>query len=101
MFEFIWIHFALPRTAWYEQSDQSRRELEGSWEAVRADSRSQGGLSDGRYHVRGQSDYSTVEVWRFPSTDAAFDHWQRLVAAGYGRCFHSSNCLGAALKEAP
>lgn len=99
--EFIWIHFALPRTSWYEQSEESRRELESSWDAVRADSRSQGASSDGRYHVRGQSDYSTVEVWRFLSADAAFDHWQQLVAAGYGRWFQSSNSLGAALKEAP
>lgn len=100
MSDVIWIHFALPRSAWYEQSENRRAELERRWEEVRAGSRAQGAANGGRYHVRGQSDYSTVEVWRFADADAAFDHWVRLTAAGYGQWFRSSNSLGAGLTEA-
>jgi len=100
MSDVIWIHFALPRTTWYEQSDERREELEGQWAEVQASSRAQGGYGDGPYHVRGQSDYSTVEVWRFPHADAAFDHWLRLTAVGYSQWFKSSNSIGAKLMEA-
>jgi hypothetical protein len=100
MSEVIWIHFALPRTAWYGQSGDRRRELQRQWADVGAVSRGQGASSGGQYHVRGQSDYSTVEVWRFTDAEAAFDHWARLTAAGYSEWFQSSNSLGSALQEA-
>ena len=100
MSDVIWIHFALPRSAWYEQSNERREELERGWDEVGAGSRAQGASNDGPYHVRGQSDYSTVEVWHFEQVDAALDHWLRLTAAGYGQWFRSSNSLGAALTEA-
>lgn len=99
MAETIWIHFALPRSAWYEQPEADRQELERQWEELRAHSLSQGATSDGRYHIRGQSDFSTVEVWRFPDSEAVFDHWQRLTAAGYTRWFRSANSFGARMPE--
>lgn len=97
----VWIHFALPRSAWYEQSHERREELRRGWDKICSGSCARGASNDGRYYVRGQSDYSTVEVWRFANADAAFDHWVRLTAAGYSRWFQSSNSLGATLTEAP
>ncbi len=99
MSDVIWIHFALPRSAWFERSAAERQRWEGSWNEVRAASLAHGASNQGRYHVRGQSDYSTVEVWHFPHADAAFDHWVRLTGAGYSEWFQSSNSIGAALTE--
>jgi len=100
MSEVIWIHFALPRSAWFERSDEERGQLERRWDDVRAASMALGASNHGPYHVRGQSDYSTVEVWHFQNADAAFDHWVRLTEAGYSEWFQSSNSIGAALAEA-
>lgn len=100
MSEVIWIHFALPRSAWFERSEKERERLERRWDDVRAASMALGASNQGPYHVRGQSDYSTVEVWHFQHADAAFDHWARLSAGGYCEWFQSSNSIGASLREA-
>lgn len=100
MADLIWIHFALPRSDWYQEPAQRQDELEGVWDLVRTETLSRGATTEGRFHIRGQSDYSTVEVWHFPDAEAAFDHWARLTSAGYGRWVQSSNCMGANLDEA-
>ncbi|ASR35600.1 hypothetical protein BAY61_12000 [Prauserella marina] len=96
MNDFVWLHYTLPRTTWFELSTVERQALEAGFEECRQRSRVDGAELTGSFHVRGQSDYSHVEVWSFPSAEAAFDHWSRLVAAGYVRCFDYANQLGAA-----
>lgn len=94
MADTLWIHYALPRTAWYELDEDRRRTEQDRWAAVRHASLAAGATSSGAFGVRGQSDFSTVEVWTFPDVDAAYDHWERLTAAGYARWFEAANNLG-------
>lgn len=94
MAEIVWIHYSRPRPAWYELSDTQRRAENSTFAAVRGVSEERGGGRLGSYFVRGQSDYSSVEVWTFPDVDAAFDHWRRLVDAGYATWFEASNNVG-------
>jgi hypothetical protein len=94
MAESIWIHYALPRTAWYELDGAERRGHEERWARVRAASVAAGARTDGPFSVRGQSDFSTVEVWVFPDVDAAYAHWEKLVAEGYAQWFEAANNLG-------
>ena len=58
-----------------------------------------GGKPMGRYHVRGQHDYETVEIWRFDSPEHAFDHWARLSAARYNEWFAFANNIGLPLPD--
>jgi hypothetical protein len=97
MADVVWLHYALARTAWYELDPGEREKLGAAWDEARAASVRAGARTEGGYDVRGQGDYSTVEVWFFPDADAAFDHWSRLVDAGYQRWFEASNAVGAAL----
>lgn len=60
-------------------------------------SQAKGATKVGRWSVRGQSDYSTAEVWFFSDTDAVLAHWDGLVAAGYPVWFATSNVLGSPL----
>ncbi|MEU3270968.1 DUF6616 family protein [Saccharomonospora sp. NPDC006951] len=96
MNDFVWLHYILPRTTWFELSTEEQQALEAGFEDRREQSRAGGAELAGRFHVRGQSDYSHVEVWSFPSAEAAFEHWSRLVASGYVRYFDYANQLGAA-----
>ncbi len=55
----------------------------------------------GTFHARGQGDFSTVELWRFPDMEAAFEHWARMTDSGYAQWFAFTNTVGQSLKEAP
>ena len=46
------------------------------------------------HHVRGQHDFETVEIWSFPSVEAAFDHWVRLTGHAYNEWFAFANNIG-------
>ena len=94
MNDWIWIHYTRARPHWYELDESVRAGKLADWSAIRANSVSQGGVFHGRYHVRGQHDFATVETWNFPSADAAFDHWSRLTRAGYAEWFVSANNIG-------
>ena len=94
MSDWIWINYTRARPHWYELDESLRAAKLAGWNAIRADSTAQGGTCHGRYHVRGQSDYATVETWNFPSADAAFDHWSRLTRDGYAEWFVSANNIG-------
>lgn len=99
MSDLVWIHYSRPRTAWYELDEQRRAGEHTRFVAVRGASRERGGAQLGTFSVRGQSDYSTVEVWTFPDADAAFDHWRRLVDAGYAEWFEAANSVGLRMAE--
>jgi hypothetical protein len=90
----LWIHYALARTAWYELDDSRRGALEETWKRIRTQSLDGGAQTEGVFSVRGQSDFSTVEVWRFPDVEAAYTYWERLTEAGYSQWFESANNLG-------
>ncbi len=94
MADVLWIHYALPRTSWYELPRDRQEELRERWAGVRAASLEAGARTEGAFNVRGQGDFSTVEVWRFPTVEAAYGYWEALTAAGYGRWFESANNVG-------
>jgi hypothetical protein len=94
MSEFIWIHFARPRPHWYGESDTARAAHLRHWDEIADRSRAAGGVHVGRYHVRGQSDFETVEIWQFSTVEQAFDHWTRLTGAGYAEWFGFANTIG-------
>ena len=100
MSDCIWIHYARPRPHWYGLEDTAKQERLATWIAVAAESRRRGGLCHGRYHVRGQHDFETVETWTFPDAEAAFAHWAALSAAGYGEFNAFANNIGLSV-EAP
>jgi hypothetical protein len=95
-----WIHYSRPRTAWYGLDEGTQAEHRRRFDSARATSSERGGRPHGTFFVRGQSDYSRVEIWTFPDVDAAFDHWSRLVDAGYARWFESANNVGLRDEEA-
>lgn len=96
MNEFLWLHYSLPRTSWYELDETERARYEAAFEEQRVLAERAGASRSGRFHVRGQSDYSHVEVWNFPSAEAAFEHWSRMVTAEYAEYFEFANQLGMA-----
>ncbi len=89
----IWIHYARPRPHWYGLDESVKREKLAAWKAVHDSSARNGGVCHGRFHVRGQHDFETVETWRFADAEAAFRHWAALSAAGYGVCHAFGNHL--------
>ncbi|MEU7041987.1 hypothetical protein AB0A77_13130 [Streptomyces varsoviensis] len=97
----VWLHYSLPRTAWFELEPAARARHEEAFRAERDASERLGGRRAGTFHVRGQSDYSEVEIWFFPTAELAFDHWSRLVTAGYTDCFEFSNQVGTADPAGP
>ncbi|MDT5104041.1 MAG: hypothetical protein QOI25_1554 [Mycobacterium sp.] len=94
MAEVQWIHYARARSPWYELDAAVRAEHLARFAAVRDASTAMGGTYAGTFHVRGWSDWSTVELWRFPHADAAFSHWSRLTDAGYAQWFAFANNIG-------
>ncbi|WP_328378682.1 hypothetical protein OG372_25825 [Streptomyces sp. NBC_01020] len=96
MNDVVWLHHSLPRTAWFDLEPAARERYEQAFQEQRDASERLGGRGGGRFHVRGQSDYSQVEIWFFPTAEQAFDHWSRLVTAGYTTCFEFSNQVGQA-----
>lgn len=100
MTESIWIHYARPRPHWYGLDEAEQAALKGKWRAITDAARAEGASFVGSYHVRGQHDFETVEVWKFPSAEAAFDHWTKLTAAAYNEWFAFANNIGLAAEPA-
>lgn len=94
MNDVIWIHYTRPRTQWYELDESARQELLAQFDQAREESASNGGRRQGIFHIRGNSDYSSVEIWTFPDTDAAFAHWSRMTEAKYAQWFTFANNIG-------
>ena len=101
MTDTIWIHYARPRPHWYGLDEAEKTALNGKWRAIKEAARMAGSSFVGSYHVRGQHDFETVEVWKFPNADAAFDHWSKLTAAGYNEWFAFANNIGLAAETSP
>jgi hypothetical protein len=101
MTESVWIHYARPRPHWYALGEAERDAHRAAWRKVSAGSAEAGGRCIGPYHIRGQHDFETVEIWTFPSVDAALDHWVRLAAAGYNEWFAFANNIGLAAEAGP
>ncbi len=97
----LWLHYSLPRTTWFELEPEARARHEAAFQKERDASERLGGQRVGTYHVRGQSDFSEVEIWFFATPEQAFDHWSRLVTAGYTSCFEFSNQVGVAGRAIP
>jgi hypothetical protein len=95
----IWIHYARPRPHWYGLDAATQAAHEKAWSEEAARSIAAGGSRVGRYHVRGQQDFETVEIWRFPDAESAFDHWARLTVAGYGEFNAFANNIGLAMEQ--
>ena len=97
----IWIHYTRPRPHWYELDAREQADRKAQWRLVAQDSQARGAVPLGRYHVRGQHDYETVEIWRFANAEAAFDHWAGLTAKAYGEFFAFSNNVGLEEEVSP
>src|SRR6202451_1052837 len=101
MSECIWIHYARPRPHWYRLDAPIQAAHEKTWAMAAQASLAAGGSRLGRYHIRGQQDFETVEIWRFPRAEAAFEYWSALTAAAYGELNAFANHLGLAIEGAP
>jgi hypothetical protein len=101
MSECIWIHYARPRPHWYGLDAATQTAHEKTWATAADASLAAGGSRLGRYHIRGQQDFETVEIWRFPSAEAAFEHWSALTAAAYGELNAFANNIGLATEGSP
>ena len=98
--ETVWIHYARPRPAWYGLSEEERLELRRRWDEIAAGAMADSAIRVGRYHIRGQHDFETVEIWQFASAEAAFDHWAELSSLAYGEWMASSNNVGRRMDDA-
>ena len=90
----LWLHYARPRPHWYTLADTRRSALLADWAAVRDAAQGAGAECRGRFHIRGQHDFETVETWVFADSASAFAHWQALVDARYSEFFAFSNNIG-------
>jgi len=90
----LWLHYSRPRPMWYSLNDSNRTDLKAKWCAVARTSKSAGAHHLGTWSVRGQHDYSLVEVWLFPGPDVILSHWQGLIDAHYTEWFAAANTLG-------
>ena len=94
----IWIHYARPRPHWYGLDAATQGAHESKWKAATDASIAAGGSRIGRYHIRAQQDFETVEIWKFPTAEAAFEHWSALTAASYGELNAFANNIGLAVE---
>jgi hypothetical protein len=101
MSECIWIHYARPRPHWYGLDAATQAAHEKTWATATEASLAAGGSRLGRYHIRGQQDFETVEIWKFPSAEGAFEHWAALTAAAYGELNAFANNIGLAIEGSP
>jgi len=92
----IWIHYARPRPHWYGLDEAAKADKQAQWRAVARTSTQTGGTCLGTYHVRGQHDFETVEIWRFPNAESAFEHWSALTGAAYAEFHAFANNIGLA-----
>jgi hypothetical protein len=94
MTDTLWVHQARPRTPWYGLQPEQKTKLLAQWSDLDAASESAGAKLVGKYSIRGQSDFSTIEIWRFDSPEEAFTFWSDRVAADYAVWFAFSNQVG-------
>ncbi|WP_410015598.1 hypothetical protein [Sodalis sp. C49] len=99
MSESIWIHYARPRPRWYLLTDAEQQEKRDRWQALADRAATDGARFMGRYHIRGQHDFETVEVWNFPDAEAAFQYWSGLTGAAYNQWFAFANNIGLAVEK--
>lgn len=99
MSDVVWIHYARPRTPWYELDEAERQARLARFAQAREQSMRSGGEHQGTFHVRGSSDYSSVEMWRFADAAAAFAHWSRMTDAEYARWFAFANTIGLSAED--
>jgi hypothetical protein len=92
----IWIHYSRPRPHWYALDAAAQAQHSRRWRTCAQTSLTAGGQRVGRFHIRGQQDFETVEIWRFPDAEAAFRHWAALTAEGYGEYNAFANNIGFA-----
>ena len=97
MTDTVWIHQARPRPPWYELDSAAKDELLKEWRDLDARAIESGAESLGSYSIRGQSDFSTVEIWGFSSPENVFYFWADRIEANYAVWFAFSNQLGVAL----
>lgn len=99
MTESIWVHQARPRTTWYGLDEERRTALLAAWAKLDDQATERGAQQVGEYSIRGQSDYSTLEVWRFGSPEEVHDFWAARVQADYAVWFAFSNQLGVSIPQ--
>lgn len=90
----IWIHQARARTSWYSLEETRKVELRATWSRLDALAAAKGATRVGDYTIRGQSDFSTLEVWQFADPESVYDFWAKRVQADYAVWFAFSNQLG-------
>lgn len=90
----IWLHYARPRPHWYALDPKQKTDLETAWSYVRDKALTDGYECLGTFHIRGQHDFETAEIWKFPNAECIFQFWQTLVAARYSEFFAFSNNIG-------
>lgn len=96
----IWIHYARPRPHWYGLDQPAKADMQAKWRALADVSSQKGGTCLGSFHVRGQHDFETVELWRFPDPESAFEHWSALAGAAYAEFYAFANNIGLATEAA-
>lgn len=99
MSQTVWIHQARPRSAWYALDEAQRQERLDVWSALDCAAVERGAQRIGAYSIRGQSDYSTLELWHFDSPEATFDFWAARVGADYAVWFAFANQLGVSTAQ--
>lgn len=99
MSESLWIHYARPRPHWYRLTAAQQQGKKARWAALAEQAMQQGATCVGHYHVRGQHDFETVEVWQFATPEAAFAYWASLTASAYNEWFAFSNNVGITLEK--
>jgi len=90
----VWIHYARPRSHWYDIEAAQKSQLRADWQTLKSQAMESGAAFNGRFHIRGQHDYETVEIWQFSTTTAAFDFWNGLCSKRYNEFFAFSNAIG-------
>jgi hypothetical protein len=101
MSDCIRIHYARPRPHWYGLDADAQAAHKDRWAKAAEASLAAGGSRLNRYHIRGQQDFETVEIWRFPSAEAAFEYWSALTAEAYGELNAFANNIGLAIEGSP
>jgi hypothetical protein len=90
----LWIHHSLPRSIWYELDIGTRESILKLWEEEDSRAIVSGAMRMGKYSVRGQSDFSSVEVWKFSDIENVVKFWNQRVRNEYSKWFAFSNEVG-------
>ncbi|MDV3125770.1 hypothetical protein M1247_12655 [Mycobacterium sp. 21AC1] len=93
----LWIHHARPRSNWYRLPENEQHALLARWSAVEEQATANGAVHVGNYAVRGQSDFATVDIWKFATPEDIHGFWERKVAADYAVWFAFANQIGVTI----